>query len=209
MADKGTAWRRYWIDAPMRPLAFVTALSFIILLTFGASWVSFREFRKTIGFVSSNEQLVLFEPDVLGFVSIVPLLLIPTLFLLRHVISERARVVMELLVTALFVGGIFCLPFAAKGYLNGKIAAAGYLKCHNHPINERKPGRRRSLLPYQLWVLDPADCGRGADWAWRQYRKQRGIELDIDEPPEEAPYQALPPDLGHYALPEAAPSEDP
>ena len=86
--------------------------------------------------------------------------------------SQRSKNIITWIIVCIIIFGIFGFPYIVKSYYNTKIAAAGYALCMDHPVHHRRGRGYRGLLPYQVWVLDLADCDPGDDWSMTAYRRQ-------------------------------------
>jgi hypothetical protein len=137
-----------------------------------------RVLHNRLILIDERYYLIQYDPDLAGVVSFAMFLPLPAIYVFRDYISVEAVDRYCVVMIAVLIVGVFGFPFVGRAYLNGELAAAGYVKCDEHPIiSPLRPGSR-SLLPPQVWVLDAADCEPGDDWSREAYRLARNAVLD-------------------------------
>ena len=170
VSKKPTRWQRYWndywSDSSLSPLGFSVLILFMVLVCTGFTWNTLTKYGKLSEIIFQSQQLIIYGPNSVGtlFINFIFVFLILSFF--KRYFSERSKMIISALILCVIIFGVLGGPFVVKNYYNAKIAAAGYVECMDHPVHRRRNNTFRGLLPYQVWVLDPADCDPGDDWAW-------------------------------------------
>ncbi len=199
--------RQQFGELPLGPVGLVL-IAVISLLVFGGfTWLSISHFAEVSDVLASGGGLIIYDPDMFGWFFVDAALVFVLILPIRDRIAEHVRDTIAIIIVGVIVFGVFGAPFFARDYYNARIAAAGYSACFDHPAQTGSGGYRRSWLPNEVWVLDPADCDPGDDWSREEYHRQARLSDDDgslqpkDDPRREQPTVALDPDLMPWAIP--------